>query len=183
LLGAHFFSRRLIAAHLFCTLAAAFNLFWFGMQLVFSAATRTDDWAWAIQQYHVAEPVRDGMIVLGTALYIFAVRAVGYQLAPFAQPIVRARIIAITAWVTAGAIAILTATLDHNASSVMLRAAVPQSLLLDIGLLLAPARAARSLPCDGASSYLGVSLPWIVVAAIVGGLSVAYLGPGFAVAF
>jgi hypothetical protein len=182
LLGAHFASRRQVATHLFCTLAAAFNLFWFAMQLVFSAASRTDDWAWAIQQYHVAEPARYAMIVLGVALYIFFVRAVGQQLAPFAQPIVRARIIAVTAWVTAGAIAILTAALDHNASSVLLRAAVPQSLLLHIGLLFAPARAARSSLSDGASSYLDVSIPWIVTAVIVGGLSVACLGPGFAVA-
>ena len=183
LLGAHFSSsRRLVATHLFCTLAAAFNLFWFGMQLVYSAATKTDDWAWAIQQYHVAEPVRYMMIVLGVALYTFAVRAVGHQLAPFAQPLVRARVIAVTAWGTAGGIAILTAALDHNASSVMLRGAVPQSLLLHIGLLSAPARAARSSPSDGASSYLDVSIPWIVTAVIVGGLSVACLGPGVAVA-
>jgi hypothetical protein len=158
LLGAHFSSsRRLVATHLFCTLAAAFNLFWFGMQLVYSAATKTDDWAWAIQQYHVAEPVRYMMIVLGVALYTFAVRAVGHQLAPFAQPLVRARVIAVTAWVTAGGIAILTAALDHNASSVMLRGAVPQSLLLHIGLLFAPARA-RFYSLDRYRRYCGWSV-------------------------
>jgi len=39
--------RTSIAMRLFFILVAAFNLLWFGLQLVFSAATRTDDWAWA----------------------------------------------------------------------------------------------------------------------------------------
>ncbi len=181
-LGARFTGLRRAATHLYCTLAAAFNFFWFGGQLAFSAATRTDDWAWAMQQYHVIEPIRYGMIACGVAFYLFAVRVVGYQLAPFAQPIARARIIAATAWVSAGVIAILTAALDHPASSVILRDAMPQSLLLPIGLLFAPARAARSASSDGASGCLPIMIPWIVSAAVACGLSVACLGPGFAIA-
>ena len=183
LLGAHLVSRRRAATHLICALVAAFNLFWFSMQLAFSAATKTDDWAWTIQHYHVGEPARYVMIGLGAALYMLTARVVAHQLAPFAQPIARVRNIALTTWITGGAIAVLTAAFDRNGSSVILRSALPQSLLLSIGLLFAPARAARSSTPDNASAYLNVSIPWIVTAAIVGGLSVAYLGPGFAVAF
>jgi hypothetical protein len=160
---------------------AAFNLFWFGLQLVFSAATRTDDWAWPMQQFHAVGPVRYGMIALGICSYVLTVRVVGDLLVPFGQSVARVRTIAVTGWVAAGAIAILTAALDSHASNAILRDAVAQSLALPIGLLLAPARAARSLLPKGASNYLGVSIPWIVTAAIVGGLSVAFLGHGFAI--
>lgn len=179
-LGARIAGPRLVAIHLCFTLVAAFNLFWFGMQLVFSAATKTDDWAWAMQQYHVGEPLRYAMIACGVAVYVLAVRIVAHRLAPFGQS--RARIIAVTAWVTAGTLAILTALLDPHGSSVVLRDAVPQSLLLPIGLLFAPARAARTPPSEGVSTYLEFSMPWIFTAGLVAGLSIAFLGPGVAIA-
>jgi hypothetical protein len=180
-LGARIAGPRLVAIHLCCTLVAAFNLFWFGMQLVFSAAAKTDDWAWAMHQYHVGEPLRYAMIAFGVAVYMLAIRIVAHELASFGQA--RARIIVVTAWVTAGTLAILTAVLDPHASSVILRDAVPQSLLLPIGLLLAPARAAIRPPLsEGVSSHLEFSMRWIFTAALVGGLSIAFLGPGFAIA-
>ena len=56
------------ATRLFYILVAAFNLLWFALQLAFSAATRTDDWAWAMHQSHATEPIRYGMIAVGALL-------------------------------------------------------------------------------------------------------------------
>jgi hypothetical protein len=61
------------SARLFFALTAGFNLFWFALLLLFSAATRTDDFAWPMAAFHVSEPLRYGLIALGG----LALRAVG----------------------------------------------------------------------------------------------------------
>jgi hypothetical protein len=174
--------RTSVAARLFFTLAAAFNLLWFALQLVFSAATRTDDWAWAMQEFHIAGPFRYAMIAIGALLYVLTVQFVGSQMAPFAYPRTRATTIVGTAWLTAGAIACATAAFDHNAAAAIVRHAAPQSLLLSIGLLFMPARAERSASSDGAATTLTCSVPWIVVAIFIGAASMVFLGPGFTLA-
>lgn len=57
LLGA-LWTRRGSTVSLFYTLLVAFNLFWFAGQLVFSAVTNTDDWAWVMRELHVTDPIR-----------------------------------------------------------------------------------------------------------------------------
>jgi hypothetical protein len=181
-LGMCIVRRTSSAARLFFILAAAFNLLWFELQLVFSAATGTDDWAWAIQEFHIGEPVRYAMIAVGAVLYVLTVRFIGSQMSPFAYPRARARIIVGTAWLTAGAVACATAAFDHHAAAAILRHAAPQSLLLSVGLLLVPARAARLASSDDAATAVTWSVRWILVAMCIGAASLTFLGPGFALA-
>lgn len=180
MLGARIATRSSPAMRLFCILVAAFNLLWFAMQLAFSAATRTDDWAWAMHQFQVAEPVRYGMIALGALAYFLTVRVIAARMAPFARPPARARTIVFTAWLTAGVIACATEAFDHNAVTAILRHAAPQSFLLSIGLLFVPAKAAKVSSSGGAVAAVTFSMPWIVAAAIVGIASILLLGPGVA---
>jgi len=176
--GVHFADRLSTAQRLFCILLAAFNLMWCAMQLVFSALTRTDDWAWPMHVWQVAEPVRYGLIATGALLYIVIVRFIGASLAPFASPINRARMIVGTAWLGAGAIACATAAFDlHPAAS--LRVAGPQSLLLSVGLLFAPRHAARAAVAQNPlPAPLTLSIAWIASAIVVAVLSATFLGPG-----
>jgi hypothetical protein len=180
LLASHL-TRRAPATRLFLVLAAAFNLFWFGLQLSFSAATRTDDWAWAIKYFHVSEALRYSLVVVGALAYVFSVRVISVAMTRFAHPPGRAMTIVVTAWITAGAIACATAAFDHNPASAILRHAAPQSLLISVGLLFVPARAARLPFTEGSYAAFVMSVPWIVVAVVVGAVSIVYLGPGIAI--
>jgi hypothetical protein len=179
--AARFVTHASSATRLFCILVAAFNLMWFALQLAFSAATKTDDWAWAMHQYHIAEPIRYGMVAVGALAYIFTLRASAAQMSLFAHPRSRAQTIALTAWLTAGAIACATTVFDHNAGATLLRRALPQSLGLSIGLLFVPARAARMASPDGAQAILAFSIHWTVAAVIVAAASMLLLGPGIAI--
>ena len=182
LLASRMASRRSSATRLFLVLVAAFNLLWLTLQLVFSLATRTDDWAWALHQLHVTAPIRVAMIVVGSACYVVTVRASAVRLAPFAHPCARAWRIVLTAWLTAGALATATAAFDPSAGVVLLRHVLEQSLGLSIGLLFVPVRAARlALPERGAA-LVTFSWAWVGAAAIVGAASIALLGPGIAIA-
>ncbi len=181
LLGARFTTRKSSSIRLFSLLVAAFNLMWFSLQLVFSAATRTDDWAWTMHQFHVTEPVRYGMIAAGALAYFMTLHAIAAQMAPFANPPARARVIVFVAWLTAGALACATATLDHNAVVAILRHAVPQSFVLSIGLLFVPARAKTLSRPGEAGAAIAFSVPWVVAAAIVAAGSIIFLGPGIAI--
>lgn len=163
-------------ARLFLTLAAAFNLFWFALQLIFSAATRTDDFAWAMKVFHVCEPARYGMIAVGFGLYLLSTRSVARVFAPFG-PHARARRIVWTAWLTAGVFACVTALFDPHPLPAILHYAAPQSLALSIGLLFLPRRAAAG----AASPVIAREVFWLLAALIVTAASIWWLGPGFAV--
>jgi hypothetical protein len=168
---------------LVCMLAAAFNLLWFSMQLAYSAATRVDDWAWAMHQWHVSEPVRYALIVSGALGYLLTVRVTAARLVPFAHPQSRARNIVLTSWLTAGAIACATAAFAPHAWATIVQSAAPQSLLLSIGLLFVPARAGK-LPSTGAvAAPIRFAASWTAAAALVGLASIVLLGPGFALPF
>ena len=91
---------------LFLVLVAAFNLFWFELQLVFSAATKTDDWAWPIRYYGIPNLARYGMIVLGGLGYWLTVRTIGAHLGFPSRS--RARFAVTSAWIAAGVIACIT---------------------------------------------------------------------------
>lgn len=170
------------ATRLLFVLAAAFNLLWLSLQLVFSAATRTDDWAWAMHQYGVSEPVRYAMIVIGASAYVVTVRATSLRMAPFAQPRSRVWTIVLTVWLTAGVIACATAIFDPNVSGTLMRHVLEQSLGLSIGLLFVPARAARLTSRDRVETVLPFSISWTMAAALVGAASIVFLGPGVALA-
>ena len=125
------------ALRLFFALATGFNFLWFALQLVFSVVTRSDDFAWAMQVFHVSEPLRYGLIATGVALYMLSIRIVARAFLPFG-PSFRARRIVWTAWLKAGVFACITALFDRNPAAAILRSAAPQSLALSIGLLFLP---------------------------------------------
>ena len=79
------------SARLFFALTAGFNFFWFALLLLFSAATRSDDFAWPMSAFHVSEPLRYGLIALGGLLYVLSVRAVAGPMTGYARPQARAR--------------------------------------------------------------------------------------------
>lgn len=181
LLVVRFIGRPSVATRLFFVLAGATNLLWFSLQLVFSAATRTDDWPWAMHVFHVSNPVRYGMIAFGAVAYFVTLRVFAIHMASLAHPVARAWKIVLTSWLMAGTIACATAAFDHNAVAAILRHAAPQSFLLSIGLLLLPTRAARISVPDGVAPPLAFSIPWIIVAVVVGVASIIFLGPGVAI--
>ncbi|GJL92129.1 hypothetical protein [Hyphococcus sp.] len=159
-------------------LVAAFNLFWFFGQLLFSAATLADDWAWALHQFRVGNPVRFAMIITGVAGYGIVAVAVARGFADFALPNRSrlARIVTI-AWLTAGVFACATALFDRAPMNAILHHAAPQSFGLAAGLLLAP----RLTPnVKESAAAIRLSLRWLAIASLVAGLSVVLLGPGFA---
>ncbi|HEY5337932.1 MAG TPA: hypothetical protein VIJ85_07010 [Rhizomicrobium sp.] len=171
--------RSSAAPRLLLALIAEFNLLWFSLQLVASAATRTDDWAWAMHVFHIAGAERCGMIAFGVLFYLGSIRAVAAALAPFATSEIRVRNIVWIAWLTGGILACVTALFDQHPIPAILHHAAPQSFLLAIGLLFTPRWATR-FPMPPAPA-IRFSPVWTAAAAIVAVLSILYLGPGFAV--
>ena len=169
------------AARLFLVQAAGFNLFYFAGQLVFDMLVRTDDWAWPLRYFRVPEPLRYGLLAAGLGAYGQTVRLLGRQLAPFARPRARATGLVGSAWAAAGLVACATAALDHPAGRAVLYHAIPQALLLPLGLWALPARAARG-PASHHAPPLAFSAPWVVGAVVVAVASVWVLGPGFGTA-
>jgi hypothetical protein len=169
------------ATRLFWILVAAFNLFWFALQLLYSVVTRTDDWAWAMIDFHVGTVGRYAAIALGIVLYQLIARQVAASLAAFASPRARAIRIALIALGSALLLAITTAVFDHHTPHALLRYAIPQAIVLPVGLLFAAARAATLAPVSQAASPLSFSVPWLIGAALVAVASIGLLGPGFAI--
>ncbi len=161
---------------LFLILAAGFNLLWFFLQLLFSAASRTDDFAWAMHEYHVDGWQRYALIAVGGLGYLWSIRAVAVEMMGFAHPRARAQRIVLTSWLVAGGIACLTALVDRQPMAALIQHAAPQSFLLSIGLLFVPAWAAKRP--SAAVPAVGFSLPWVLAASAMAAASVALLGPG-----
>jgi hypothetical protein len=172
--GAAFQAHR--SLRLFLALAAGFNLLWFALQLAFSVASRTDDFAWAMQEFHVSEPLRYGLIAMGIALYMLSMRVVARVFRPFG-PSARARRIVWTAWLTAGVFACITALFDQNPVAAILHNAAPQSLALSIGLLFLP----RYVVSAAEEPVIERRVSWLLAALTVAAMSIGFLGPGFAV--
>lgn len=166
------------ARRLFWILVAAFNLLWFWGQLAFSVASGTDDWAWALDQAGVIEPIRYGLVAFACLGYILTIHASAAAFAPFSHPRQRARRIVLVVWLTAAAIACATAMLDDDAVRAILLRALPQSALLSFGLLLVPSRAARWSATGDPAAAVVVSAPWVVAGVVIGVASILLLGPG-----
>ena len=144
--------------------------------MVVSVATRTDDFAWAMQVFQVSEPLRYALIATGIAVYMLSMRIVARVFRPFG-PSARARRMVWTVWLTAGVFACVTALFDRNPVAAILRNAAPQSMALSIGLLFLPrymAGTAEELPIERRVS-------WLLAALVIAALSIWFLGPGFAV--
>lgn len=181
LMAVRFSGNASSSVRLFYVLVAAFNLFWFEMQLVFSAATRTDDWAWPLQHYAIGEAVRYALIAVGALAYLATIRIIAAQLSPFAQSRARVSRIAFIAWLTAGVLACATGLFDPHPIPAILRHAAPQSLAFSVGLLFTPTRASSFASSASAASELPLSLAWITVAMLAAAGSIVFLGPGISV--
>jgi hypothetical protein len=164
---------------LFLALAAGFNLLWFMMQLVFSVATATDDFAWPMKEFQIGVPLRLCLIALGVVGYAVSIWCVAISVAGLALPRVRLSRIMWVCWLSAGAFACVTAMFDHHPVAAIVRHAAPQSFILAIGLLAVPAIPAR--PSAAVASSIGFSARWIVAAAVTVAASIVLLGPGFAI--
>lgn len=172
-------ARTAPAMRLFLTLTAGFNLLWVALQLSYSVATRTDDFAWAVTELHLSAAMRYGLIACGALGYLVSVWALTVAMGGFADPRARARRIMWTAWLTAGAIACVTTLFDEHPVAAILSHAAPQSFLLSVGLLFVPAVAT---PHSAASAPpIGFSIPWIIAALVTAAASVGFLGPGFSI--
>jgi len=163
---------------LFWVLVAAFNLMWFSGQLVFSVATGTDDWAWAMHRFSIGAPGRYGLIAVGALCYFVTYFFAAAGMVNLSHPRARARRIILIVWLTAGVTACATAALDHDAVRALLLQAMPQSFLLSIGLLWVPARAASRSTNTSPAAAVSFSVRWVIGAAIVGVASILVLGPG-----
>jgi lipid-A-disaccharide synthase-like uncharacterized protein len=168
------------AASLFVALVAGFNLLWFMMQMVFSVATATDDFAWAMHEYSVGVPVRIAAIAVGVVGYVLSIRWVARTLAAFAQPRARLARLMWTCWLSAGVVACVTALFDRDPVHAIVAHAAPQSLVLAVGLLAVPAVASRA-PAAIAAPRIALSAPWLIAAAVTVLASVVFLGPGFSI--
>lgn len=163
---------RLLA--LFLVLAAAFNLYWLTLQLVFSMATNSDDWAWPMHVYGAGTTIRWSLAAAGAIAYHLITRFVGRQLAiPDRSDALR---VVLAAWLAAGAVACLTAAFATSAISTVFRHALPQSMGLSVGLLFTPAISARQARSPGLAIHR--SWPWILAAIVSSALSVLILGRG-----
>lgn len=174
-------SRATSARRLFWTLVAAFNLLWFWGQFGFSAASGTDDWAWALDQAGVTEPIRYGLVAFASLAYLVTIHVSAAGIAPFACPRERARRIVLVVWLTAGVTACATAVLDHNAAQAIFLHALPQSVLLSVGLLFVPARAARLSASSDPAAAIAFLAHWVVAGGVIGVASILLLGPGVAI--
>lgn len=158
----------------FLVLTAAFNLYWLTLQLVFSVATNSDDWAWPMHVYGAGTTVRWSLAAAGAIAYHLTTRFVGRQLAiPDRSDALR---VVLAAWLAAGAVACLTAAFATSAISTVTQHALPQSLGLSVGLLFTPAISARQT--RGPRLTIHRSWPWILAAIASTALSVLILGRG-----
>jgi hypothetical protein len=168
------------SAHLFLALVAGFNLLWFMMQLVFSVATLTDDFAWAMHEFRIGVPTRVGLIVLGSFGYILAMRLIAISMAAFALPRKRLAWLMRICWLSAGIFACVTAMYDPDPLPAILHHAAPQSFILAIGLLLVAAITPSS--SSVAAPSIRFSARWIAAAVAILSASIVFLGPGFSIA-
>jgi len=171
-------SRMSVSSELFFILLAGINLMWFSIQLVFCVLTDSDDWAWLLHASNSAPAVRYSLVAAGVLVYVVAVRYLRIRMARFARPPGRARLIVVAAWLSAGAIACATAIFDPNGPGAIWYKALPQSLLLSIGLLSLPGRGRHIVPPPEGCPLIGVSRGWIAAAVVLSALSIVFLGPG-----
>lgn len=172
-------TRRLsVSTELFYILLAGFNLMWFSIQLVFCVLTDSDDWTWLLHAFNSPPAVRYSLVGAGVLIYVVAARYLRTRMARYANPPGRARWIVIAAWVSAGAIACATAAFDPNGPVTIWRKALPQSLLLSIGLLSLPDRRRQLTPRPEGYPAMGISWGWIAAAVVLSVLSIVFLGPG-----
>lgn len=161
-------------------LVAAFNLFWFAGQMVVSVATGSDDWAWPLSYYHLEQPARVLLMATGVGIYLLVVRTLASVLADF--PLSRERMVRVclSAWFAAAALAAATALLDAHPLEALVKHALPQGLLVPLGLWRVPARALQ----HEAPGVAVIDRSWALIAAgILGALvSLVCLGRGIALA-
>jgi hypothetical protein len=165
-----------VSTELFYILLAGFNLMWFSIQLVFCVLTDSDDWAWLLHVFSGAPAAPYVLAGAGAFLYVMVVRYLRTRMAHFTRAPNRARSILFAAWLSAGAIACATAVFDPHGPGTVWHKAIPQSLLLSVGLL-SLARARQIGPPEDCPA-IRISRGWIVAAVVLSVSSIVFLGPG-----
>ena len=142
-----------------------------------SAATRTDDWVWAMTQYQLGAAAQVLLVGTAAALYVGVAHMMSALLADFASSRERLVRICRSAWLAAALVASLTALLDVHPMPALLRHALPQGLLSPFGLLLIPGRALQH-----ASPTTQPAVPrawrWIGAGIVGAAVSLGLLGAG-----
>ena len=159
---------------LFLLLCAGFNLLWFEGQLIFSAATRQDDWDQLIRALNLQDPWRWGLVALGAMAYVVTIRALGRALRSYASPEPgRLRRLMALAYAAGGVTAVATGLRDPGGLHALVHQAAPQALVLPIGLLFVRAEAVAP-----AAGRIRFSPGLVVLALALLAVSVIWLGPG-----
>jgi hypothetical protein len=158
----------------FLALATGFNLFWCTGQLIYGALAVKDDFGWPLLALGLPQMARYALAAVGLGLYRVMMRWAARLLAPFGA--VRARHMVLSAWLSAGLLAAITALPGAHPMSAILYYALPQSLLLPIGLVFLP----RLAPDKGSAAPLTFGAAWIAAALAAAAFSVLALGPGIA---
>ena len=150
---------------------AGFNLFWFAGQLIFSAATLTDDWQQLLLALKPTSVWRLVFIAVGVASYAIAFRGLGRASGGF-DPL-RLRRLLLIGWIGARIVAGITSLRDTDGLDALIHHALPQALLLPLGLLFM-----RAAPSASPRIPIGRQ-KWLIVAACTATVaSIIVLGPG-----
>ena len=168
-----------VGLRVFLALVAAFNLLWFAAQFVFSLATMTDDWAYALRSLASNDTLRWSLVAFGTLAYVATLRLIAVSLTGFDAN--RMKRIVRSAYLAGGAAACLVGAFDRGGFGALVHHAVPQSFGAAAGLLLVP-WLVRPPSMWGVVRGMPLSFLWIAAASAVAALSVVFLGPGFALA-
>jgi hypothetical protein len=165
---------RSVAARGFLALAMAFNLLWGSGYFLYSAFTNEGDWAWVLRDLAL-EPRwawRWGIGILGLILYD---RSIEWAAARFP-----ARLPLLLPYLTAGAVACLSALCFAGPTLPALRQAALESFGAGAGLLLLANRNRRLDPSKPpAAEIVPVRWGWIAAAVLITFLFLATLGHGF----
>ena len=150
---------------------AGFNLFWFAGQLIFSAATLTDDWQQLLLALKPTTVWRLMFIAVGVAGYAITFRGLSHASGGF-DPF-RLRRLLLIGWIGAGVVAGITSLRDPDGLHALIHHALPQAFLLPFGLLFL-----RAVPSARPAVPI-VRQRWLIVAACTAAVtSVVVLGPG-----
>lgn len=174
-----------IRARLFLWLAATFSLFWAIGYMIWSGVTGVGDWEELIRGVGFEWELRVVLVVLGLLLY----RATARRLRGSPLKIVfagmsadwyqRLRRVLWVACLSAACIASLGAFFDPRGPIRILHDALPETLIANLGVFLAPIRLRR----EGYEPLLGLarierSIGWISAAIVVAVFYALILGPG-----
>ena len=156
-------------------LLAGFNLMWFSIQLVFCVLTDSDDWTWLLHVFNSAPATRYSLVGAGAFFYVMAVRYLRTRMRVSQRPPGRTRFIVSAAWLSAGAIACVTAVFDPNGpGDGVAQGGTAVAVALDRSPVSARSRPAGVNSLHEDCPAIGISPGWIAAAVVSSVLSIAF---------